>query len=61
MSVGKPLIATAVGTLPEIAPNANLAEPNSAASLAERIKTHDKTRRVFSDEAFLSAYLGAIA
>ncbi|MDR0664712.1 MAG: glycosyltransferase [Helicobacteraceae bacterium] len=59
MSIGVPLIATTVGALSEIAPKDNLVAPNDAKALAQKITDHDKHIRVFSDEAFLSAYLAA--
>ncbi|MDR1450844.1 MAG: glycosyltransferase [Helicobacteraceae bacterium] len=55
MAIGVPLIATAVGTLPEII--SSLAPPNNAAALADKIKNRDGGIRIFSDEAFLSSYL----
>ncbi|MDR1910951.1 MAG: glycosyltransferase [Helicobacteraceae bacterium] len=59
MSVGVPLIASNVGATPEIAPSGNITPPSDPRTLAEKIKNHDKNVRVFSDEAFLAAYLAA--
>ncbi|MDR2152565.1 MAG: glycosyltransferase [Helicobacteraceae bacterium] len=60
MSVGVPLIAAKVGALPEVTPNGNLFAPNDATAIAQKIKNHNKNVCVFSDEAFLSAYMEAI-
>lgn len=57
MAVGVPLVSTAVGSLPEIAPKNNLVPPGDATALAHAIQNADKTLRVFDDTAFLQAYL----